>query len=136
MAPFTGGCLCGSIRYVGRSEPIHTFYCHCTDCQKETGGPFATEIYVPRDSVTVSGDLDSYDVVGDSGKAVMRTFCRSCGCPIVTEFAAEPGNICIKACSLDDATWLKPEFHLYVSSKQPWFVISDGLPQYQKDFES
>ncbi|MBD1999767.1 GFA family protein [Leptolyngbya sp. FACHB-541] len=135
MSLFRGGCLCGAIRFEGREAPLHTFYCHCTDCQKETGGPFATEIYVKVESMTVNGDLVGYDVIGDSGKAVTRKFCRICGCPILTEFEVEPVYICIKACSLDDASWLKPEFHLYVKSKQPWYEISDGLPQYQGDME-
>lgn len=135
MTPYQGGCLCGSVRYEGQEEPIHTFYCHCTDCQKETGGPFATKIYIHRKSVTIDGTMASYDVVGDSGKTVTRKFCVSCGCPIVTEFEDEPEHVCIKAGSLDESGWLRPEFHLYMSSKQPWYTISDSLPQYSGDFE-
>jgi hypothetical protein len=135
MIPYAGGCRCGAVRYVGHAAPTHTFYCHCTDCQKETGGPFAAEIYVPRGSVEIHGELTAYTVTGDSGKPVIRTFCRVCGCPLTTEFASDPSHICVKACSLDDATWLLPQFHLYVDSKQPWFPILDGLPQYRRDFE-
>ena len=74
MMSYSGSCLCGAVRYEGRDAPVHAFYCHCTDCQKETGGPFATEIYVRRESVIVTGDLGEYDVIGDSGKKVTRTF--------------------------------------------------------------
>lgn len=135
MSAHCGGCLCGSTRYEIREDPVHTFYCHCTDCQQETGGPFATELYVKATSVTVRGDLASHDVVGDSGKTVTRKFCRACGCPIVTEFEVDPVHICIKACSLDDASWLEPEFHLYIRSRQPWYEIRDNLPQYDGDME-
>ncbi len=79
--------------------------------------------------------MNAYSVIGDSGKTVTRKFCRTCGAPIVTEFAAEPLFVCVKACSLDDASWLRPEFHLYVKSKQSWYQILDGLPQYQGDME-
>lgn len=128
-----GGCLCGDARYLLRERPVHTFYCHCTDCQKETGGAFATEIYVAPHAVTLAGELIEYVVIGDSGKPVRRQRCAQCGSPLITVFDDEPGFICIKACSLDDPSWLKPEFHLYVKSKQPWDLISDDLPQYSGD---
>jgi len=132
-APFEGGCLCGSARYVCEAEPIHTFFCHCLDCQRETGGPFAAEIYVPRSAVRIEGHLSKYTRTGDSGRPVHRRFCRVCGTVLLTEFEVEPANVCLKACSLDDPSWLRPECHLYVSRKQPWLVIDDGLPQYEGD---
>jgi hypothetical protein len=131
---YEGGCLCGAVRYIVTAAPIHTFFCHCKHCQKETGGPFATEIYVPRNAVKITGEVRTHAVTGDSGKKVPRQFCGTCGCPLFTEFEIEPENICVKACSLDDPSWLKPEFHLFVKSKQPWFEITDGLPQRDGDF--
>jgi len=132
---YEGGCLCGSVRYLCTAEPLHTFYCHCLDCQKETGGPFTTEIYVPASSVTIEGPLNKHTRIGSSGMPVHRNFCRDCGTVVLTEFEVEPAYVCVKACSLDDPSWLRPEFHLYVSSRQPWDAITDGLPQYEGDFE-
>lgn len=128
-----GGCLCRAVRYVLSEPPVHTFFCHCTHCQKETGGPFATELYVTPAAVSLTGDLVEYTVVGDSGKLVRRQRCATCGAPLITVFDDEPAFICLKACSLDDPSWLKPEFHLYVKSKQPWDMIADDLPQYPGD---
>lgn len=110
------------------------FFCHCLDCQRETGGPFAAEIYVPARSVKIDGNLIRYTRTGDSGRAVHRNFCASCGAVVLTVFEAAPEHVCLKACSLDDPSDLKPEFHLYVSSKQPWDTLVDELPQYARDF--
>ena len=41
MSRFTGGCVCGAIRYECDAEPIMTFKCHCRDCQHVTGGAYA-----------------------------------------------------------------------------------------------
>ena len=133
-AQFDGGCLCGRVRYRCMVRPVHTFYCHCSDCQKETGGPFAMEVYVPATSIAIEGPLNKYTRIGESGMQVHRNFCSNCGTVVLTEFDVAPDYVCLKACSLDDPSWLKPEFHLYVSSRQPWNAISDGLPQYEKDF--
>jgi hypothetical protein len=53
---------------------------------------------------------------------------------VLTEFDVEPDNVSVKACSLDDASWVKPDFHLYIARKQPWLKLNDGLPQFDGDF--
>lgn len=130
-----GGCLCGQVRYELEGAPKHVFYCHCTDCQKETGGPFSTELYVRAEQIKLSGGMKTFVVTGDSGKNVVRNFCSKCSSVVMTEFEVDPESVCIKACSLDDPSWLKPEFHLYVKSKQSWFEIFDDLPRYDGDID-
>lgn len=93
-----------------------------------------TELHVPRSSVTLTGKTSRYTRTGDSGKAVHRNFCGSCGTVVLTEFDVDPDHVSLKACSADDPSWVRPDFHLYVTSKQRWINLSDGLPQYDKDF--
>ena len=59
---------------------------------------------------SVTGEMNAYDVIGDSGRLVMVL--PDLHPPIVTEFEVEPHFVCVKACSLDDSSGLKPEFHL------------------------
>ena len=40
----TGGCMCGVARYAFTGEPEIVLNCHCNDCQKASGGQFATII--------------------------------------------------------------------------------------------
>src|SRR5215472_15442650 len=37
---FTGGCLCGALRYEAKGEPLYTGHCYCSDCQKASGSGF------------------------------------------------------------------------------------------------
>jgi len=37
---YTGGCLCGALRYEAEGEPLFTGHCYCTDCQKASGSGF------------------------------------------------------------------------------------------------
>jgi hypothetical protein len=39
-APYTGGCQCGSVRFVLTTEPIRLGACHCRECQRQSGSAF------------------------------------------------------------------------------------------------
>ena len=128
---YEGGCHCGAIRYHGTGDPELTFYCHCRDCQRTTGSPYSMELMIAEDGLAIEGTLSSYVVTGDSGKPVTRWFCSACGSGIYLESAADPGYLFLKVGSLDDASWVKPEMHIYTAAKQPWTKLSDGLPEYE-----
>jgi hypothetical protein len=51
--PFTGGCMCGAIRYECSTEPLAMGICHCRDCQRATGSAFAAALMLPRNAVTI-----------------------------------------------------------------------------------
>ena len=80
----------------------------------------------------IKGSLGSYVVTGDSGKPVTRWFCSKCASGIYLEGEADPGYVFLKVGSLDDASWVTPEMHIYTAAKQPWLKIDDDLPQYKK----
>ena len=43
--PFTGGCVCGAVRYECSAEPIMMF--KCRDCQRVTGEGFVAACLCP-----------------------------------------------------------------------------------------
>ncbi len=134
-APFEGGCHCGAVRYVCSTEPEITFYCHCIDCQKTTGGPFATELMVATEAVKITGELRAYTITVDSGNSITRNSCPHCASPVIDTSSGYPDHVVLRAGSLDDATWLQPQAHIFTSRKQPWVKISDELPHFEFDFE-
>jgi hypothetical protein len=129
---YEGGCHCGAIRYTCNKDPELTFYCHCHDCQRTTGSPYSMELMIDQASFEINGPVDSYVVTGDSGKPVTRWFCPTCGSGIYLEGDSDPGYVFLKVGSLDDASWVKPEMHIYTAAKQPWVQLADGLPQHEK----
>ena len=86
---------------------------------------------VPSDSVTITGEsLATYeDRSGASGKPFYRTFCSKCGSPISGRGAAYSGLTFLKAGTLDDSSWVKPDVHVWCSEKQPWVMIEQGVAQ-------
>ena len=131
--PFQGGCLCGAVRYECTAVPYTAFYCHCLDCQKNTGAPFSVDVIVPIEAVTISGDIKGYETKTGSNDTVTRKFCGTCGSPILNQPHSYPNILALKVSSLDNPEWIKPAAHVWTISKQPWLELGDGLPEYERN---
>lgn len=132
MTDTTGGCLCGRVRYTATGEPAFSGICHCRNCQRFTGSAFETTIGFPTSSVSVLGDLKTYDEISDAGRALHRRFCPNCGSGVLVEADAFPGVTIFLAGSLDDPTAYKPTMELFCSSAQPWFHASGERTQFAR----
>ncbi|GMN03120.1 GFA family protein [Erythrobacter sp. MTPC3] len=121
----TGGCLCGEITYTLNADPKLCVACHCKNCQRQSGSALSIIVGVSEGDLDIRGEVKTYDDTGDSGKTVMRQFCRNCGSPVFTRLEGSDDLMFIKAGTLDDTSSLKPAFHCYTKSKQQWIDISD-----------
>jgi len=131
--PFTGGCLCGAVRYECGGEPIRMAHCFCTDCQKAGGTQMSTNVLVPKDSLKLTkGKPAQYAKVGDSGKKVTRFFCSTCGSPLWSEPEVVAEMRIIKAGSLDDSSWVKPQVGIYMDSAPMWRAVPQGIAAFGK----
>ena len=119
MAEFTGGCLCGQVRYSAAADPVFTGVCHCKNSQKGTGTAFSFNVGVPKTALSIQGSFKEYQYNGGSGQAVSRHFCANCGSPIISEAAALPGISIIKAGTLDDTSSLKPTMECSATARRP-----------------
>lgn len=118
----TGGCLCGSITWELTGDPIATAVCHCTHCQRQSGGAFSVNLIGHESQLSVAGDLAVYEDRGEHGDDVyvLRKFCGSCGSPIVSALAKSEGVIAVKAGTLDDTSGVQPTVEAWCEHKQPW----------------
>jgi len=126
---YTGSCLCGGIAFRVESELEPIQVCHCTQCRKAQGGPFAAVIPVAVSAFhLLSGEhlLQSYE----SSPGKQRVFCRSFGAPVYSRRQSLPAVIRVRAGLFDEPLPVKPAWHAYTGSKCNWWSIQDGLPQY------
>ena len=44
---WTGGCLCGAVRYRASADPLRVVSCHCGMCRRTSGAAFLTFVHFP-----------------------------------------------------------------------------------------
>ncbi len=127
---FTGGCLCGAVRYKSTADPRVVGHCHCVDCRKSSGTGHCTHLVIPEDAFKVSGDVKFYDRPADSGNVVGRGFCPTCGSPIYSKNSGMPGVVFPRASGLDDPDVITPQMVVYTSRAPAWDIIDPALPSF------
>ncbi|MBI3244901.1 MAG: GFA family protein [Deltaproteobacteria bacterium] len=130
--PFTGGCMCGAVRYECATEPLMAANCHCLDCQRATGSAYASVFFVPKSAVKITGEVKYYESKGDSGSSIRRGFCPTCGSRLFGLPAVMSENMGIMAGSLDDSSSHKPAIDIYTSSAQPWDYMNPEVAKFPK----
>src|SRR5437879_2046169 len=101
MGKLDGRCLCGAVTYSSDADPVFTAVCHCRNCQRQTGTAFSIFVGVPTKSFQLSGELGTHVTIGeDHGLETRRRFCPTCGSPVISESAALPDVVIVKAGTL------------------------------------
>lgn len=133
MAGFTGGCLCGAIRYEVRGDPVRTANCHCDDCRRATGASFTTNVFVKADDLAVlKGVPKTFRHKSDSGNTMTKEFCCDCGSQLFGYGSGSPGVKHVKVGTIDDASGIRPEINVFTSRKLPFTVLSDDTENFER----
>jgi len=129
----TGKCLCGAVQYEIEGELQMTGVCHCKNCQRQAGSAYSVLFAINNDQLHITGALKTYGDEGDNGNRVERHFCGTCGSPIMSTLAVQPGVSYIKAGTLDDTSILDPKVHFWTDSAQKWVEIADDVMKIAKN---
>ena len=134
MANYTGGCLCGAIRFEVNGEPIREAMCHCDDCRRVTGSAFATNIFFKTEDIVITkGTPKEFQHKADSGNTMTKGFCENCGSQIFTESSGSGGAAKgIKIGAFDDVKNLRPKVELFISRHLPFIKLSDETEHYEQ----
>jgi hypothetical protein len=124
-----GTCLCGTLRYEIDAPFTMMVNCHCSMCRKHHGAPFATFAAAPIEGFRwLSGESAVREYASSAnGK---RYFCTVCG-SVAPTLMPQAGLVVVPAGSLEGDPGIRPQAHMFVGSKAPWYVISDSLPQHE-----
>jgi len=125
-----GGCLCGSVRYQITAALKNAEHCHCSMCRKAHGVAFSTNSVVPTDMLKVTSGADLLSEYASSPKR-RKCFCSNCGSQLFIRRLDKPEVTVVTLGTIDGDPRARPERHVFVGSKAPWYDIADALPQFK-----
>lgn len=121
MDRLTGGCLCGSVRFVASGRPYRVGLCHCLDCRKHHGTLFHASAVFPQDAVTVDGEPREYEG---------RFFCPRCGSSV---FSRTGDEIDVNLGCLDEVDRFVPTYELWTVRRESWLPPFPLARHYERD---
>lgn len=124
---YTGGCLCGALRYEAHGEPHSQGYCFCGDCRKASGSGFIGFIGFPASSVTFVGETTQSSVKSARGEDAVRNRCAVCGSLVFGGPVGKASDHTIYAGSLDDPSLFRPTMAIFTRDKPHWVAIPPGI---------
>ena len=128
---YTGGCLCGALRYEAEGEPLFSGYCYCADCRKASGSGFIPFIGFASSAVRFSGQSLKFTSKAANGGNAVRNSCPVCGSLV---FGGEVGKAeahTIYAGSLDDPSSFHPTIAIFTRDRPLWAAVPPDLTMFE-----
>ncbi len=124
---WTGGCLCGAVRYRATVDPIRAVSCHCGMCRRVSGAAFVTFVHFP---------IGAFEWIGReparyrSSAEANRGFCPECGSTLDMHESVLEDRVQVSLGSLDHPERVRPDDHVWTQEQLPWLKIDDDLPRF------
>jgi hypothetical protein len=129
----SGGCLCGGVRFELTEPAQEAGYCHCTRCQKRTGGGSSYQARIDGRTFRL---LQGEELVGawlPPGGGFEKCFCRECGAHLFSRNPQDPTQMSIRMAAFDDDPGVRASWHAFAAYAPPWDPIpDDGLPRFDE----
>ena len=130
--PLTGGCLCGGVRYEVDAPLETAYYCHCTRCQRRTGGSASASARVQPGSFRIGRGEELVEVYRPE-TGFLKAFCSACGSALYSRHPDDPELISVRLGTFDIDPGIRPSYRQFVSYAAPWEPIpDDGLPRHEE----
>ena len=130
--PWEGSCLCGKVHYTLNDHPLAFYACHCTDCQRRTGGAMRLAMWVNRSSLSVSrGQPQLLTFEMGSGRQRRARSCRDCDTRLWAEPEDKPSLAALLPGTLHKANEFEPVAHLWTRSALPWTIFPPDAVKFE-----
>ncbi|MGF1697276.1 GFA family protein [Vibrio lamellibrachiae] len=132
--PISGSCQCGQLTYQIKQAPNLVLACHCKECQKLSTSPFSVTAVFPTGAIEFKGELKEWTRPADSGNKNSAKFCPDCGNRVYHFNPADLSTLKLKLkpTDLEDDSLFEPTVHVWVSEKQSWYDIPQGVKVFDK----
>jgi hypothetical protein len=122
--------MCGGVRYEVSAPPQYAGYCHCTRCQRRTGGAASISARVRPGSFAIreGEELIAFYRPPDGWE---KAYCSACGSALFSRHPDDPDVIGLRMGTFDTDPGVRPSYRQFVAYAAAWEPIpDDGLPRY------
>ena len=127
-----GGCACGQLRYRLQLPALFVHCCHCRDCQRQTGSAFVLNALIETDRIEIlSGKPEPVGMPTDSGRPHDIYRCPACRIAVWSDYGRRPALRFVRVGTLDEASALPPDVHIFARSKLPWVGLPKEVPAFE-----
>ena len=128
---YTGGCLCGQVRYRVAAQPGPSRICWCRDCQRISANGSVNVIF-PTAAIEISGEVGQYVRLADSGNRVTMRFCPQCGSQLFSDSTGRPGLTVVRVGTLDEPSAIRPQANIWSASAPAWACLDAALERVEQ----
>lgn len=114
-----GSCLCGKVTFEITGDFASFFLCHCKFCQKDTGSAHASNLFSQKGQIKWLSGKEKVKTFNLPSTRHIKSFCSECGSALPTE-QKEQDLLVVPAGSLDSEISIRPNAHIFCSSKATW----------------
>jgi len=115
--PYPGTCLCGSVKFQLIADPLTFYVCHCTMCQRRTGGAALPVMWVRRTDLEIlegQAPLAEFDL--GNGHTRRARICPRCDTRLWAEPLDKPDIALLRPGTLEHQQAFEPIAHVYTRS--------------------
>ena len=128
-----GGCLCGGVRFE-LTRPVEAAgYCHCTRCQKRTGGGSSAQARIDGTTFRLLAGEELLQAWRHPDGGFEKCFCRECGSHLFSRNPDDASQMSIRMAAFDGDPGVRPSWRTFVAYAAPWEPVpDDGLLRYDE----
>lgn len=131
MTTHPGSCLCSTVRFEIDGDFDRFYLCHCAHCRKDSGSAHAANLFAGTAKLRWLAGEHNVTQYTLPATRHSRSFCSTCGSALPS-LQMDGALLVVPAGSLDGELSLRPDAHLFDSSKAAWDHDLQGIPSFAK----
>lgn len=131
IAPLSGRCMCGAVKFEIDEPLIGAAFCWCGRCRHRTGTAFSVSALTVPGSTRFTGGEDEIRSFEPGDGGWNKCSCSVCGGQTHTVNPENPEVVLVRMGALDQDPVTRPMAHQFVDYASPWYPVpDDGLPRF------
>ena len=127
MNSHSGSCLCGTVGFEVTGDFERFYLCHCQYCRKDTGSAHASNLFSGTAALKWLSGQDKVTQFTLPSTQHSRSFCSICGSALPS-LQMNGSLLVVPAGSLNGDISIRPNAHIFVSSRAPWDQALESIP--------